>query len=146
FFTGMRGSGKSTELRRLKRDLEDDDFVVFYSDMTEYLPLNSPVEIGDFLLVVVSALANCLYEDPRFKKDLVRQSALERFVNFLQTEIHLEGIDWTVDAMVQKLGFKFKVKANPQFKAQLQARSRGVLDGLVRERARTIGDSRAGLR
>ena len=77
FFTGMRGSGKSTELRRLKRDLEDDGFVVFYADMTEYLPLNSPVEIGDFLLVVVSALANCVHEDPRFTKDLARQGALE---------------------------------------------------------------------
>jgi hypothetical protein len=133
FFTGMRGSGKSTELRRLRRDLEDNGFVVFYSDMTEYLPLNSPVEIGDFLLVVVSALANCVYEDPRFANDLARQGALERFVNFLKTEIQLDGIDWTVDAMVQKLGFKFKVKANPQFKAQLQTKSRGVLDGLVQE-------------
>lgn len=133
FFTGMRGSGKSTELRRLKRDLEDESFVVFYVDMTEYLPLNSPVEIGDFLLVVVSALANCVYEDPRFAKDLARQGALERFVKFLQTEIHLDGIDWTVDMVVQKLGFKFKVKQNPQFKAQLQTKSRGVLDGLVRE-------------
>jgi hypothetical protein len=133
FFTGMRGSGKSTELRRLKRDLEGDGFVVFYADMTEYLPLNSPVEIGDFLLVVVSALANCVHEDPRFAKDLARQGALERFVHFLNTEIQLEGIDWTVDAVVQKLGFKFKVKQNPQFKAQLQTKSRGVLDGLVRE-------------
>ncbi|HEX2691765.1 MAG TPA: hypothetical protein VHN14_34380, partial [Kofleriaceae bacterium] len=133
FFTGMRGAGKSTELRRLKRDLEDDGMVVFYADMTEYLPLNSPVEIGDFLLVVMSALANCVHEDPRFAKDLAAQGALARFVAFLKTEIQLEGIDWTVDAMVQKVGFKFKVKQNPQFKAQLQAKSRGVLDGLVRE-------------
>lgn len=133
FFTGMRGSGKSTELRRLKRDLERDGFVVFYADMTDYLPLNSPVEIGDFLLVVMSALANCVYEDPRFAKDLAKQDVLERFVNFLKTDIQLEGMDWTVDAMVQKLGFKFKVKANPQFKAQLQSKSRGVLDGLVQE-------------
>lgn len=133
FFTGMRGSGKSTELRRLKRDLEDDGFVVFYADMTEYLPLNSPVEIGDFLLVVVTALANCLHEDPRFAKDLMRQSALARFVHFLKTEIHLEEINWTVETVVQKLGFKFKVKENLQFKERLQAKSRGVLDGLVRE-------------
>jgi hypothetical protein len=139
FFTGMRGSGKSTELRRLKRDLEDDDVVVFYADMTEYLPLNSPVEIGDFLLVVVSALANCMHDDPRFAKDLMKQGALERFVNFLRTEIHLDGIDWTIDTVVQKVGFKFKVKENPQFKAQLQAKSRGVLDGLVKASREFVG-------
>src|SRR5262249_48096185 len=105
----------------------------FYADMTEYLPLNSPVEIGDFLLVVVSALTNCVHEDPRFAKDLTVQGALARFVAFLKTEIQLEGIDWTVDAMVQKVGVKFKVKQNAQFKVQLQVKSRGVLDGLVRE-------------
>jgi hypothetical protein len=132
FFTGMRGAGKSTELRKLKRDLEDDDYVVFYADMTEYLPLNSPVEIGDFLLVIVSALANCVHEDARFAKDLAKQNVLERFVGFLKTEIKLDGIDWTIDTLVQKIGFKFKVKENPQFKAQLQVKSRGVLDGLVR--------------
>lgn len=132
FFTGMRGSGKSTELRRLKRDLEDSGFVVFYADMTEYLPLNSPVEIGDFLLVILAALANCVEEDARFGKDLLQQGVVEKFVEFLKTEIQLEGLEWSVSSLVQKLGFKFKVKQNPQFKAQLQARSRGVIDGLVR--------------
>lgn len=133
FFTGMRGAGKSTELRKLKHDLEEDDeYVVFYADMTEYLPLNSPVEIGDFLLVVVSALATCVQEDPRFAKELTNQGVVERFVSFLKTEIQLEGIDWTTEVMTQKVGFKFKVKENPQFKAQLQVKSRGVLDGLVR--------------
>jgi len=134
FFTGMRGSGKSTELRRLKRDLErSGDFVVFYADMTEYLPLNSAVEIGDFLLVVLSALADCVRSDPRFGEDLIRADFVERLVAFLKSEVHVEGIDWNVESIVGKLGFKFKIKQNPLFKAQLQAKSRGVIDGLVRQ-------------
>jgi hypothetical protein len=82
--------------------------------------------------VILSALANCVNEDPRFGRDLTEQSFLEHFVSFLKTDIQLEGIEWSVSSVVQKLGFKFKVKQNPQFKAQLQAKSRGVIDGLVR--------------
>lgn len=131
FFTGMRGAGKTTELRRLKRDLEESGFIAFYVDMTEYLPLNSAVEIGDFLLVLLAALANCVHEDERFEKDLTKIGVRERLVNFLANEIKLEGFDWTTEFWGQKLGFKFKLKQNPQFKAQLQAKSRGVIDGLV---------------
>jgi hypothetical protein len=132
FFTGMRGAGKSTELRRLKRDLEEDGFVVFYADMTEYLPLNSPIEIGDFLLVVLSALAHGVKEDPRFGADLTKQGLVERLGAFLTQEIALDGINWTTGFLDQKVGFTFKVKQNPEFKKQLQAKSRGVIDGLVR--------------
>jgi hypothetical protein len=74
-----------------------------------------------------------VYEDARFAEDLLQQGVFARFVNFLNTEIQLEGVEWTVEGLAQKLGFKFKVKANPQFKAQVQAKSRGVLDGLVKE-------------
>jgi hypothetical protein len=132
FFTGMRGAGKSTELRRLKRDLEDDGYVVFYADMVEYLALNAPVEIGDFLLVVLSALAHGVQEDSRFGADLTKQGAVERLGKFLSTEVKLEGIDWGVGFLDQKAGFKFKIKENLDFKKELQKKSSGVIDGLVR--------------
>lgn len=132
FFAGMRGSGKSTELRRLKRDLEDSgELVVFYADMTEYLPLNSAVEIGDFLLAVLGALADCVRI--RFGEDLAKADFVDRLVSFLKTEVQIEGIDWSADSIVGKLGFKFKLKENPHFKALLQAKSRGVVDGLVKQ-------------
>lgn len=132
FFTGMRGSGKTTELRRLKRDLEDGGFVVFYADMTEYLPLNSPIEIGDFLLVMLTALANSVEEDERFGADLLKQNIFDRLLTFLKAEIQLDGIEWSASLLSQKVGLKFKVKENRHFKEQLQAKSRGAIDGLVR--------------
>ena len=52
-FSGYRGAGKSTELRRLKRQLEDSRQLVFLRDMEDYLELSTPVDVGDFLMAVV---------------------------------------------------------------------------------------------
>lgn len=134
YFTGMRGAGKSTELRRLRHDLEKEGCVAFYVDMTEYLSLSEPVEIGDFLLVVLSALADGVHEDARFGgKDLLQQSAWQRLTRFLDTEVKLEGIDWSSEFLGQKLGFKSKIKENQDFRALLQKKSRAVIDRLVDE-------------
>ena len=48
-FTGQRGTGKSTELKRLKKRLEQLGAVVFYVDLSEFMLLTKEVEISDFL-------------------------------------------------------------------------------------------------
>ena len=42
-FSGYRGAGKSTELRRLKGQLEESGHLVFLCDMEDYLNLSTPV-------------------------------------------------------------------------------------------------------
>lgn len=144
YFTGMRGAGKSTELRRLRHDLEQEGCVAFYVDMTEYLSSSEPVEIGDFLLAVLSSLADGVHEDARFGgKDLLQQSAWQRLTRFLDSEVKLEGIDWSSEFLGQKLGFKFKIKENQDFRALLQKKSRAVIDRLVGE-SRTFVDGLVG--
>lgn len=134
FFTGMRGAGKTTELLRLRQELEESgDFVVFYADLSEYLPLNTAVEIGDFLLTVLSALADCVQEDKRFGENFKSTSFMARLGNFLQSEVQIEGIDWAADTIIGKLGFKAKIKANPSFKQNLQKAASRVIDQLVEE-------------
>ena len=56
-FTGQRGTGKSTELKRLKSELERAGMVVFYADLSEYLLLTKEVEISDFLISVAGAMS-----------------------------------------------------------------------------------------
>jgi len=107
FFSGMRGAGKTTELRRLKADLEETGrWVVLYTNLSEYLPLNALVEIGDFLLVVVSALADEV--ERRFGEDFKQIGPLARFVKFLQSEVKLEGLEWSVDTLLGRVGVKAK--------------------------------------
>ena len=55
--TGQRGSGKSTELRRLKKLLTDGGCVVFLCDMSRFMNLTTAVEITDFFISVMGALS-----------------------------------------------------------------------------------------
>src|SRR5713101_8357606 len=41
--SGQRGSGKSTELRRLRKTLQDQGCEVFLCDMRDYMNLTTPV-------------------------------------------------------------------------------------------------------
>jgi hypothetical protein len=132
FFSGMRGSGKTTELRRLQHDLaETGEWVVFYTDMSEYLPLNAAVEIGDFLLVVVSALADEVHL--RYGEDFKSIGPIARFVQFLASEVQIEGLEWSIDTLLGKLGLKAKIKDNPSFQQELQQITRRRIDRIVAE-------------
>jgi len=51
-FSGFRGTGKSTELRRLRKHLKDEGYLVVLCDMQDYLNLSMPVDITDFLMAV----------------------------------------------------------------------------------------------
>lgn len=54
-FTGQIGSGKSTEMQRLKSKLNDAGCSVFYSDLEQWLNPEQPIELGSFLLAVVAS-------------------------------------------------------------------------------------------
>lgn len=54
--TGFRGNGKSTELRRLKKLLEDNGCTVFLVNMLDYLLMTKPVELSDFILSLMVSL------------------------------------------------------------------------------------------
>ena len=63
-FSGFRGTGKSTELRRLRkmRSAGDNTRVVL-CNMEEYLNLTTPVDISDFLVSVAGAFSDELQRD-----------------------------------------------------------------------------------
>ena len=63
-FSGFRGTGKSTELRRLRRLLEERGCKVVLCDMKDYLNLSTPVDISDFLISIAGAVGDALAADP----------------------------------------------------------------------------------
>jgi hypothetical protein len=59
--SGQRGNGKSTELRRLRRQLQDDeDADVYLLDMRDYMNLTTPVEVTDFLIALLGAWSEAI--------------------------------------------------------------------------------------
>ena len=56
--TGFHGNGKSTELLRLKALLEKEGHIVILTNMQQYVLMTKPLELGDFLLSLIAALAD----------------------------------------------------------------------------------------
>lgn len=59
-FSGFSGSGKTTELLRLKKRLEDDGYIVLYSDALDYLKPAERIDITDLLIVMAGAYSDAL--------------------------------------------------------------------------------------
>ena len=122
-FSGYRGTGKSTELRRLKRQLEDSGHLVFLRDMEDYLNLSTPVDVSDFLIAVAGSFDDAIRDE--------YESALESSQSYWQRVTGLLS-SWKVEnASVSAAGFKASLKSDPTFKDRLQKRMAGHLGALV---------------
>lgn len=122
-FTGQRGSGKSTEFRRLRKMLIDDGCQVFLLDMCDYMNLTTPVEISDFLISLMTALSEAVERD--FHKVPQRRGYLERLGDALTRDIATPQIDL--------IGIKASLKDDPSFKQQLQQGLRGHVARIVKD-------------
>lgn len=61
-FSGFRGTGKSTQLRRLRKRLVRGGYAVLLIDIEDYLNTQVPVDIADFLLALTGAAGEALDE------------------------------------------------------------------------------------
>jgi energy-coupling factor transporter ATP-binding protein EcfA2 len=129
--SGHRGSGKSTELRRLKKYLEDDGCVVFLSDMRDYLNMTTSVEISDFFISLMGALNEAYFT--RFGKNPANENYWERLVNFLKQDVKIGDISFEASMPGVKGGIKASLKDDPTFRQKLQEGLKGHIARLVQE-------------
>ncbi len=88
--SGFRGNGKSTELRRLRVLLEQRGYAVLLCDIEPFFNEYEPVAVTDFLISVALALNEAM--KTKYGKDFTKESYLERFYQFLQKEIQVDGL------------------------------------------------------
>jgi len=122
-FTGQRGSGKSTEFRRLRKMLIEDDCEVFLLDMRDYINLTTPVEISDFLISIMAALSEAV--EDRYKKSPQHRGYWERLKDMLLSEVKLSEVEIS--------GIKASLKDDPSFKLQLQQSLKGHVARIVKD-------------
>src|SRR5271169_4222098 len=79
-FSGFRGSGKTTELFRLRQRLTDSGYVVLYADALDYINPSAPIEISDVLIVLAGAFSDALEE---LKIDIKSEAYWTRLRNWL---------------------------------------------------------------
>lgn len=94
-FSGFRGTGKSTELRRLMERLEDSGFLVVLYDVEDYVNLHTPVDVADFLIALAGGFGEALAKKGLLKGDPAQRSYWERFRKFLtDTNVEIDGVSF----------------------------------------------------
>jgi len=145
-FSGHRGTGKTTELRRLKADLERNGHVVVHCDMEDHLHLSSPVDIVDFLVAAVSAFARGLDNHPAVELPApLEQGYFERLGSWLtRTEVDLKelGFQAGTGGLIPggEASFKLDLKGNPDFKQRLQTRLSNHVGTLAQQAHAFVSD------
>ncbi len=82
-FSGFNGSGKTTELFRLRRELEKNGAIVLYADALDYLNPSEPLDISDLLLILAGAFNDSA--EASHGVDIGRDSWWARITNYLTT-------------------------------------------------------------
>lgn len=86
--TGLRGSGKTTELHQAKRELEQRNYSVVFADIGQWVSDGRPIVGEDLLLAAVLALHPD--GDPASAVGWMKES-LERFKQFFKSRVDLEA-------------------------------------------------------
>ena len=120
FFSGFRGSGKTTELFRLRQELEEENYLVIYADALKYINPADEIDITDLLIVIAGAFSDALEEKnyAHIKED----SYWSRFKNWLKnTEISApEANIKTKLGDLTEAQIKLNLKTTPTFRRELQ--------------------------
>lgn len=96
-FTGHIGCGKSTELLRLKQELEAEQFHVVYFESSDDLEM-ADVDIGDVLLTVARRISQSL-EQYKLAEPKGLKAILQGAAQILTTEIEVTGVSGEVPGM-----------------------------------------------
>ena len=131
-FTGHRGVGKSTELRRMANDLRQQGHLVIVADMGEYLNLVEPVKTETLLLTMVAAMADGA--DQFLGGERLEASYASRLWEFLKTtEVQITEASAQLPLGDAKLSFKAQLKDNPGFREKVVSTVQGAVALLAKQ-------------
>ncbi|MBU7583190.1 MAG: AAA family ATPase [Nostoc sp. TH1S01] len=132
-FTGHLGCGKSTELLRLKAELEEQKFHVVYFESTHVLEM-ADVDITDILLAIAGQVSESLEANKIRLKPSYFAKLFTEVVDFLQTPIDL-GVEGELSVGIAKI--TAKTKESPQLRRRLrdylEPRTQNILQSINKE-------------
>ncbi|MEH2147660.1 P-loop NTPase fold protein [Nostoc sp.] len=132
-FTGHIGCGKSTELLRLKAELEQQGFHVVYFESSQSLDM-ADIDVTDILLAIAREVSQSLEAikinlKPGFFKNLFTEIS-----ELLQTPIDI-GVEAELSVGIGKITAKTKdsPKLRSQLRQYLEPRTNGILESINKE-------------
>ncbi len=123
--SGFRGTGKSTELRRLRSRLRDAGYLVLLVDLEDYINLTTRVDVSDFLIAITGAFGEALASPELLGENPASEGYWTRVSEFMRkTNITVPD--------VTPVGIKVNLKSDPSFRQQVQEQMVGHLGALVK--------------
>ncbi|MBI2928246.1 MAG: hypothetical protein HYY24_21465 [Verrucomicrobia bacterium] len=140
FFSGFRGAGKTTELKRLQQRLEQGGCLVIFANALDYINPSARIDITDLLPVLAGAFSDRL-KNPPGGKPLLHESYWTRFKAFLtRTKVEMEEVTLSAGEEVGA-EIKLAMRTNPTFRQQIQKALSAHLTGLRQETTRFFEDA-----
>jgi hypothetical protein len=132
-FTGHLGCGKSTELLRLKAELEAENFHVVYFESTHVLEMVD-IDVTDILLAIAGLVSENLEAMQLRVQPTYFTKLFSELVDFLQTPIDL-GVEAELSVGIAKI--TAKTKESPQLRRRLrdylEPRTENILQSINKE-------------
>jgi len=134
-FTGQIGSGKSTELLRLKAKMQGAKCKVYYCDLEDWLNLNAPIDLSSFLLALIASWVEVVGTVQG------KRTPVERLLDFLtRTSITLPGISVSGEMAGVKAQIQFALKTDESFRAKLESTVKANVGSFVRQAHAFVAD------
>ncbi|MDT7835529.1 KAP family NTPase [Aquabacterium sp. OR-4] len=137
-FTGQPGSGKSTELQRLRRDLLErpaHDCKVYYCDLEEWLNLNAPVTLSSFLVALLSSWVD------QVGSLQGQRSPAERLIDFFTgTRLVPESLKLDAGAGPLKAQIQLALQTDDSFRKELEANLKKQQSRIVTQAHQLVAD------
>lgn len=138
--SGFRGTGKSTELRRLRKRLRDAGYIVLLFDIEDYLNTSERVHVSDFLITLAGAVGDIVVGE-KLLPDAGKQSYWDRVRNFLAgTRVDVSEVTVKLGVPVASVDFKANIKSDPSFTTRLRDVMAGLLGQLVEDVNRFLAE------
>ncbi|NEQ07068.1 MAG: ATP-binding protein [Moorea sp. SIO4E2] len=131
-FTGHIGCGKSTELLRLKVDLERSGFHVVYFESDQDLEM-SDVDISDILLAIARRVSESLEDAGISLQPGYFQRLFGEVKDILQTPMELSEVEFSVGIATITSQAKASPKQRDKLRGYLEPRTNGLIEAINQE-------------
>jgi nucleoside-triphosphatase THEP1 len=132
-FTGHIGCGKSTELLRLKQNLEEKGFYVVYFESSEDLEM-ADVDLTDILLAIAHKVSENLKTQSIYTKSVYFQNLFTELFHLLPNSLEfIKELDF--DLLIGQITAQSKEspKLRSQLRQYLEPRTSGILNSINTE-------------
>jgi hypothetical protein len=133
-FTGHIGCGKSTELQRLKADLEEQGFHVVYFESSQVLEM-ADVNVTDIMLAIARSVSESLEAVQIKLKPGYFANLFTDIAELLQTPIEFSEAKFSLPGGIGEITAKTKdsPKLRSQLRQYLEPRTNGILEAINKE-------------